>query len=583
MKIFKKSLCLVLATLMLIMAMPISALATTANSEVLVPEAPPPASISSMANQILLDTPTTATVINPGEYASFYFTPEESGNYVFSSNGENDPKGYLFDLQGNQLAENDDGGNNNNFIIDYFLEAGVNYEFRAGFWSDYTGSYLVTLTKRLPRYVESVAFHDITLFEGENVTTSEICHPDYGCSTYYHYYYIPKYTVYYSDGTSEDYAAGYVEDDNGSYYIDTEDNQSEDGLWDIGTHTVNVTIEELEISDTFSVNIIESPVASITLSDVRVPEYLHGEYVADTYWDEELGQYVTTPEYFRYYEYQFCPNDVVITLKDGTKIYDGCLYYEGRECYPTASYPDQDYNNQLVLGNSYQCTYEIAGYNVDYTITIVTPTRNDYFDYYTDEQGAHITDFYLEEETLSVPATLGGKPVVGVEYLGWCGITKNLILPDSVEFITNHAIYSLYNLESITFGKNITDLFSYMFKACDDLKRVNVSENCQNYTVVDGVLYTKDMKNIIFCPPDKTGPYVMPDTVTGFDTAFENCDNLTQIKVSQNVSEVVYQAFYSCASLTKVEFPTFEITMQSFRLNEEIGCLLIFHTLVQIL
>ena len=55
------------------------------------------------------------------------FIPEVSGTYYFYSDATNDTYGYLYDSDMNQLASNDDGGNNGNFKISYSFEAGQVY------------------------------------------------------------------------------------------------------------------------------------------------------------------------------------------------------------------------------------------------------------------------------------------------------------------------------------------------------------------------------------------------------------------------------------------------------------------------
>ncbi len=98
-------------------------------------------------NYITLDTPATVTVTVSGGTMNFLFTPTHSGEYIFYSDDINDPYGYVYDAYGNLLMSDDDSGpGNRDFRIVYYMEAGVTYELRGGFWSSYTGSYTVYLT-----------------------------------------------------------------------------------------------------------------------------------------------------------------------------------------------------------------------------------------------------------------------------------------------------------------------------------------------------------------------------------------------------------------------------------------------------
>ena len=70
-------------------------------------------------------------------YYDLYFTPEESANYNITSNTYGDTHVTLYRLNEYggfiHLDENDDGADNNNFSLNYYLEAGVTYVYRIRF------------------------------------------------------------------------------------------------------------------------------------------------------------------------------------------------------------------------------------------------------------------------------------------------------------------------------------------------------------------------------------------------------------------------------------------------------------------
>ena len=67
-----------------------------------------------------VDVPAKKTVKIP-------FTPKYTHEYIFQSTGTGDTYGYIYDANGKQLAENDDGGGNYQFKITKKLNAGVTY------------------------------------------------------------------------------------------------------------------------------------------------------------------------------------------------------------------------------------------------------------------------------------------------------------------------------------------------------------------------------------------------------------------------------------------------------------------------
>ena len=106
------------------------------------------------AQPLTLNTETEVEVAN-GETAYFSFTPTVTGTYTFSSLGDGDTFGALYDDYGNKLASDDDSGSNRNFQITQYLTAGVQYDFSARFMTSQAGSMRVLLTREIDWSLEN--------------------------------------------------------------------------------------------------------------------------------------------------------------------------------------------------------------------------------------------------------------------------------------------------------------------------------------------------------------------------------------------------------------------------------------------
>jgi uncharacterized repeat protein (TIGR02543 family) len=93
----------------------------------------------------------TPVSVNFGGKALYYtYTPTVSGTYQYlSSSGSSiDPVGTIYDSSGSQLASNDDGAGNRDFLCTYDLTAGVKYYFKAWLYnSSNTGDFSVILNR----------------------------------------------------------------------------------------------------------------------------------------------------------------------------------------------------------------------------------------------------------------------------------------------------------------------------------------------------------------------------------------------------------------------------------------------------
>lgn len=92
----------------------------------------------------------TATAnISSGGVDYFSFQPTASGTYVFESQSSGDTRGYLYDSNWRELANNDDGGNGLNFRITYALTAGAAYYYGVKFYSaSASGTFPVRLRRQ---------------------------------------------------------------------------------------------------------------------------------------------------------------------------------------------------------------------------------------------------------------------------------------------------------------------------------------------------------------------------------------------------------------------------------------------------
>lgn len=134
-------------------------------------------------------------------------------------------------------------------------------------------------------------------------------------------------------------------------------------------------------------------------------------------------------------------------------------------------------------------------------------------------------------------------------------------IPDEVDGVpvTKIADYSTFNLEYVTeikIGKNIKEIGDWSMTNNHLLEKFTVSEENESFCSVDGVLYTKDMKTIVYCPNTKEGEYKIADGAeTVRSKAFYKCNKLTKIIFPETVTEIEEKAFFRCEAVTEINLP----------------------------
>lgn len=120
-----------------------------------------------------------------------------------------------------------------------------------------------------------------------------------------------------------------------------------------------------------------------------------------------------------------------------------------------------------------------------------------------------------------------------------------------------NALFSIQSLYESVFG--YYDTLIKKLSWTSSLETLILAGN-DYFTVVDNVLYTKDMKTLVLYPGGLTqSEFAIPEGVTRIEAlAFRENDNLTKVILPESLVSIGHKAFYSCAALKTFEFRSFE-------------------------
>ena len=148
-----------------------------------------------------------------------------------------------------------------------------------------------------------------------------------------------------------------------------------------------------------------------------------------------------------------------------------------------------------------------------------------------------------------------GLTTIGDNAFEWCGKLTSLTLPQGLTEIGRDAFRGLGKLTSVTIPESVTSIGGAPFSYCGGLTQINVEAGNQKYTSVDGVLYTKDLTELVMCPNGLTS-VTIPESMTSIGLgAFVGCSKLTSVMLPSGVSHIGEWAFEACNGLTSVTIP----------------------------
>lgn len=159
-----------------------------------------------------------------------------------------------------------------------------------------------------------------------------------------------------------------------------------------------------------------------------------------------------------------------------------------------------------------------------------------------------------------------------------CSNLTEISLPDSLINIESNAFYRCSGLTEIKIPDSVKNIDIYAFSRCENLKEFKLEKDNTEYTVLDGALYTSDLKKLVKYP-EAAEAITLPETLTEIEEAalagcknlkeiiipgniknigeyaFAGCDNITEITIADSISSIEPYVFSFCKSLNKISIP----------------------------
>ncbi len=368
-------------------------------------------------------------------YYSLYFTPEESGVYLFYSSGDYNIAGALNKLNCTErIASDNEHGVENNYSFTYYCIAGVTYEIESGFYdSETTGSVDVTVDW----------YEDASINVGEVVEIS-----DASDEVYCYLYFTPEESGYYNFySIGNDYVHAYL-------YLITEDGNKE----------------------------------YLTMSEIRYDEESGINNFNLLYYFEEGKIYQLHVAFGN-----IVGNDTCISVEaiEGTTISGTC----GENATWTL---DLDEGILPISGTGDMYVYYGASWidysqYIDFIKTVVveegiTSLGKCAFTYFTEMTACSLPDslttigtsafrYSTSLQEITLPENLS---YIGGSAFYCCYSLKEITIPDSVTKIGSQAFRECSVLEEVVLSANLPTIASSAFEECENLQKIEIpaSVNC---------------------------------------------------------------------------------------------------------
>ncbi len=262
----------------------------------------------------------------------------------------------------------------------------------------------------------------------------------------------------------------------------------------------------------------------------------------------------------------------------------GTLYIEGSGEMPDYSFGNVPWHDigkrvsKIVIGEgvtyvgdwSFRDFNNVMDYNISSTVEDISgefgmPDSHTLFSINVDENNKHfVTDKYgalftkdmtrllqypntNENTKYTIPKTV---KIIDDEVFSQCFFLKEVQLPDGLRTIGSFS-FGCSSIRRLDIPARVVSIDTYFCRSSERLEQINVDENNQCFSSIDGVLFDKEAKTLLRYPEGKTDKsYTVPDTVTSIEIDAMYNPHFKEVTIPATVTHIDPLAFTNIDDLT---------------------------------
>ena len=219
-------------------------------------------------------------------------------------------------------------------------------------------------------------------------------------------------------------------------------------------------------------------------------------------------------------------------------MYSGCLY--NKDCSELVILPPKLKNTSITIpGNYRKYHYATELREAEAITTVVVNGTGEEFPYQLLPNLAKIKLGKNNTKAKVVSDVLYSKTMSKLVWYPQNKKDTKFTIPSTVTSMSDKSFWQQRYLQSVTLPKNMKyNEYIQWFEDCKKLKEIKVAAGNKSLAASDGVLFTKDMKQLLYYPAGKTTKsYSIPDKTETFNIRTKN-EYLTDLKLSKNLSRI---------------------------------------------
>ena len=157
-----------------------------------------------------------------------------------------------------------------------------------------------------------------------------------------------------------------------------------------------------------------------------------------------------------------------------------------------------------------------------------------------------------------IPAEIENRPVTTLGKNSFMTApVETITIPESITTIEDNAFAVCDDLQEVYLPCSLVTMGRGVFQGSESIRKVSISNESNNYRVVEGILYDRNECRVVFCPPAlQLEKVVVPyGTLTIADSAFYANNNLKYVELPLTLQKIEHGAFLFTSSLPIINLP----------------------------
>lgn len=109
-------------------------------------------------------------------------------------------------------------------------------------------------------------------------------------------------------------------------------------------------------------------------------------------------------------------------------------------------------------------------------------------------------------------------------------------------------------MSTVTIPETVEEIGTNAF-AGYNLQEILVDGGNMHFSSIDGVLFNKDLSELLQYPCGRRGEYIVPNTVKKILGAFGYCEKIRSVTIPKGIMQIDEHSFYMCHCLSDIYYP----------------------------